>query len=51
MNNKFKKFEECSHPKKDCAACADGRCVALYDTHFKGKDCPFYKKRKTAAEK
>ena len=51
MNNKFMKHAECTHPKKDCAACHEGKCVALYDTHFEGKDCPFYMDKKTSAER
>ena len=27
----------------DCAACEDGGCIALTDTDFAGRPCPFYK--------
>ncbi|HIR70961.1 MAG TPA: hypothetical protein IAA55_06745 [Candidatus Pullilachnospira gallistercoris] len=29
----------------DCHAFQDGRCAALADTDFGGRDCPFYKNR------
>lgn len=32
-----------AHP--DCHAFQDGRCAALADTDFGGRDCPFYKDR------
>lgn len=33
----------CLHPKKGCLAkTRNGLCIALDDTKFKGKDCPFY---------
>lgn len=32
-----------AHP--DCHAWSDGRCMALEDNNFGGRDCPFYKNR------
>lgn len=40
--NKIKEFPDCSHTRSDCAACHGGRCVALEDTDFGDKPCPFY---------
>jgi len=31
----------CEHT--DCAAYYDGKCRALRDTDFQGRECPFYK--------
>lgn len=35
---------------KDCAACQNGYCIALYDTDFGSKTCPFYRSRREQAE-
>ena len=36
-----KDFPSCS--KADCAACNNGRCIALISNDFGGRECPFYK--------
>ena len=28
---------------EDCLACDKGKCIALSDNDFGGRDCPFYK--------
>lgn len=40
--NKIKEFPACSDERKGCAANHGGRCVALEDTDFGDKPCPFY---------
>lgn len=40
--NKKIKLKPCNaHP--DCFANKNGQCIALNDTNFKGRVCPFYK--------
>lgn len=43
-------FGECKNQKKDCFAYLNGRCRALCDGDFNGKQCSFYKE-KTEYEK
>ena len=34
----------CHHPDGNfCTAYKNGRCIALYNTHFMNKDCPFFR--------
>ena len=37
---------ECRYERDDCHACRDGRCVALSDTDFGSRDCPFYRNKR-----
>lgn len=37
------KPKDISCNRLDCFAYKDGNCVALNDTNFKGRPCPFYK--------
>ena len=39
----LEELKRCEVEKYDCAACHEGRCVALNDTRFKTGVCPFYK--------
>lgn len=43
----FRRSPDCSNEKKDCAACVNGRCIALENTDFGDKMCPFYMDIKT----
>ncbi len=36
---------ECKQKKLDCLMCKDEKCIALNNTDFKNKECPFYKKK------
>lgn len=36
-------FALCAHTEKNCFANRDGVCMALGDTNFGGRECPFYK--------
>lgn len=47
-----KEYPICTHPKKDCVAICEGRCMALEDTNFRNnKPCPFYMDRKTRGKR
>ena len=39
------RFIECKQRKLDCLMCKDGKCIALNNTEFINKECPFYKKK------
>ena len=39
-----KELPECK--KANCEYNVNGRCRILYDTNFKGKECPFFKEKK-----
>jgi hypothetical protein len=41
MAIKPEKLQHCD--RKDCAACFDGNCVALTETDFGDRECPFFK--------
>lgn len=43
----MKKLEDCKHVKKYCAANHGGKCIALDNTEFGRKPCPFYMDRQT----
>ena len=38
---------KCSQQRLDCQMCKDGKCIALNNTEFPNKVCPFYKKKET----
>ena len=43
----------CTYPRnaKPCAACHNGFCIALRDTDFGDKKCPFYMDKETKKKK
>lgn len=43
--NKKKEPARCCENTTDCFAYCNGICIALEDTDFKGRHCPFYKKK------
>lgn len=38
-------FPTCSRGAKDCSAYTEGKCIALEDTNFTKRPCPFYMSR------
>ncbi len=45
-------FPVCSYPEKDCRGLDDwGHCCVLYDTDFRERACPFYKRQPYGKEK
>ena len=38
-------YVRCNQKRFDCKMCKDGNCIALVNTEFPNKVCPFYKKK------
>ena len=47
----FFKHPKCQDKREGCAACKEGGCIALHDTDFGGKPCPFYMSEATSRKK
>jgi len=41
---------DCKDRRGGCCMCAGGKCLALWNTDFKGKPCPFYKTKEQRLE-
>lgn len=44
MSSQYENIPMCQDRRDWCKAKVCGKCIALVDTDFNGKDCPFYKR-------